>query len=285
MTRQSIQAGDAVIAAKSTQAPEQRWSGARWLAWLGWPLLIALLIWAISPDQQVALFTAINLQARALPDWFWSMLTLFGDTAVLLVGLSPLLLWRRQALVAAIAAIPAGGLMSVSAKRLADAPRPAAVLDIAQFHLIGPTLNLHSFPSGHTITAFAAASAVLAVILPGKKPIRTGLLAAAIIALATAVGLSRIAVGAHWPRDVLAGALFGWLAGLSGAWLTRQFPVLWRSQRLATGLAVLLFAIGVWVLLRRVEYPLGVAAVWLVSSSCAITMVALTRRRIASLSA
>ena len=220
-----------------------------------------------------------------MPDWFWSTLTLFGDTAVLLVGLSPLLLWRRQALVAAIAAIPAGGLMSVTAKRLADAPRPAAVLDIAQFHLIGPTLNLHSFPSGHTITAFAAASAVMAVILPGNKPIRMALLAAAIIVLAAAVGLSRVAVGAHWPADVLAGALFGWLAGLSGAWFTRRFPVLWQSQRMATGLAVLLFAIGVWVLLRRVDYPLGVAAVWLVSSSCAITMIALARRRISDLSA
>jgi membrane-associated phospholipid phosphatase len=285
MTLPSPQATDAVIAADSIQAPVQRWSGAHWLAWLGWPMLIALLIWSISPTQQIALFTAINLQARALPDWFWSMLTLFGDTAVLLVGLSPLLLWRRQALVAAIAAIPAGGLMSVTAKRLADAPRPAAVLDMAQFHLIGPTLNLHSFPSGHTITAFAAASAVLAVILPGKKPIRMALLAAAIIGLAAAVGLSRIAVGAHWPNDVLAGALFGWLAGLSGAWLTRRFPVLWQSQRLAAGLAAVLFAIGVWVLLRRVDYPLGVAAVWMVSSSCAITMIALARRRIAGLSA
>jgi membrane-associated phospholipid phosphatase len=267
------------------QTVEQRWSGKHWLAWLGWPMLIALLIWAISPAQQVALFTAINLQARVLPDWFWSALTLFGDTAVLLVGMSPLLLWRRQALVAAIAAIPAGGLMSVSAKRLADAPRPAAVLDMAQFHLIGPTLNLHSFPSGHTITAFAAASAVLAVILPGRHPLRTALLIAAILALAAAVGLSRIAVGAHWPNDVLAGALFGWLAGLSGAWLTRRFPVLWQSQRLATGLAALLFAIGVWVLLRRIDYPLGVAAVWLVSSSCAITMIALARRRMVRLSA
>ena len=269
----------------SDQTAVQRWSGRHWLGWLGWPLLVALLIWAISPAQQVALFTAINLQARVLPDWFWSTLTLFGDTAVLLVGLSPLLLWRRQALVAAIAAIPAGGLMSVTAKRLADAPRPAAVLDIAQFHLIGPTLNLHSFPSGHTITAFAAASAVMAVILPGNKPIRMALLAAAIIVLAAAVGLSRVAVGAHWPADVLAGALFGWLAGLSGAWFTRRFPVLWRSQRLATGLAVLLFAIGVWVLLRRVDYPLGVAAVWLVSSSCAITMIALAHRRISDSSA
>ena len=267
------------------QTVEQRWSSKHWLAWLGWPMLIALLIWAISPAQQVALFTAINLQARVLPDWFWSALTLFGDTAVLLVGMSPLLLWRRQALVAAIAAIPAGGLMSVSAKRLADAPRPAAVLDMAQFHVIGQTLNLHSFPSGHTITAFAAASAVLAVILPGRHPLRTALLIAAILALAAAVGLSRIAVGAHWPNDVLAGALFGWLAGLSGAWLTRRFPVLWQSQRLATGLAALLFAIGVWVLLRRIDYPLGVAAVWMVSSSCAITMIALARRRMLGLSA
>jgi hypothetical protein len=61
--------------------------------------------------------------------------------------------------------------------------------------------------------------------------------------------------------------------------------VLWQSQRLATGLAALLFAIGVWVLLRRVDYPLGVAAVWMVSSSCAITMIALARRRIADSSA
>ena len=87
------------------------------------------------------------------------------------------------------------------------------MLDHAWFNLIGPALHHHSFPSGHAISAFSVAAAVFAtgVTRPPRGRdwtlIACGLLAAAVIAL------SRVAVGAHRPMDLAAGAAIGWLAG------------------------------------------------------------------------
>jgi undecaprenyl-diphosphatase len=64
-----------------------------------------------------------------------------------------------------------------------------------------------SFPSGHTQTAFGAAT-YLSCMYPGLSPVFLG--------LALLTGLSRIAVGVHYPSDVLVGALFGIVFSLIG---------------------------------------------------------------------
>jgi membrane-associated phospholipid phosphatase len=61
-----------------------------------------------------------------------------------------------------------------------------------------------SFPSGHTVGAFALAGVL--VILSGVPLLRTGALIAAI-----AVGLSRVLAFRHWTSDVVASALAGLL--------------------------------------------------------------------------
>lgn len=264
------------------------WSSGRWWAWAVVPL--AALALALAVQMQAgsstaalmnhALFSTINHAASPWPARVWSALTAIGDASVLFALLSPLVLIRPQALAAVLAAVPVGGLFSVLLKRLFDAPRPAAVLDVAQFHLIGPLLSNHSFPSGHTISAFAAAVAVLAVLQPaartsGPSAIRfTGFFIAA-IGLATAVGISRVAVGAHWPVDVLAGAACGWLAGLSGAAVSRRWPLLWQGARSQRCLTVVLIGIAVSLLWRPLEYPLGAPIVWLSVASVVMTAVIL----------
>ena len=82
-------------------------------------------------------------------------------------------------------------------KHLLNAARPPAVLgDWVAVH--GEVLKSHSFPSGHTATAF-----LLAACFSVGASRRTRVL---IYALATSVGLSRVWLGVHWPMDVLAGA-------------------------------------------------------------------------------
>lgn len=67
----------------------------------------------------------------------------------------------------------------------------------------GPNLTYHSFPSGHTSTIFA-----LATVLGERYRIEKFT-----YLLATLTGISRIILRKHYPSDVLAGALIGYLAG------------------------------------------------------------------------
>jgi undecaprenyl-diphosphatase len=62
-----------------------------------------------------------------------------------------------------------------------------------------------SFPSGHAITVFAVASAIALFAR------RTGLV---LLLPAVAVAISRVAIGAHYPSDVLAGAALGFVSAL-----------------------------------------------------------------------
>jgi undecaprenyl-diphosphatase len=73
-----------------------------------------------------------------------------------------------------------------------------------------------SFPSGHASGSFCVA-AFVAVALPAVWPSaawRVRAVTAATIALASLVAVSRVYLGAHFPSDVLAGALTGACLGV-----------------------------------------------------------------------
>jgi undecaprenyl-diphosphatase len=63
----------------------------------------------------------------------------------------------------------------------------------------------HSFPSGHTATSFAGASA-LSLVYPRGTP--------AFFLLAAAIAYSRLYVGVHFPLDVAGGAVIGVVTAL-----------------------------------------------------------------------
>jgi membrane-associated phospholipid phosphatase len=91
-------------------------------------------------------------------------------------------------------------------------PRPPLALPAGSVHLLGkPELSLqHSLPSGHTSFAML----VSASLWPALN--RYGRYAAAFFVVW--VGISRISLGAHFPADVVAGAL----SCLLVVWLIRK---------------------------------------------------------------
>jgi membrane-associated phospholipid phosphatase len=130
-------------------------------------------------------------------------------------------------------------------KLLIESPRPAAVVDNAHMRIVGETLHNVAMPSGHTLTAFAVASA-LYFALPPERRLRHAWL----WLLALGAGLSRIAVGAHWPGDVAVGASLGLLAGLLGHLLLQRMgpqhcqPQAWSLRAVALLLALAVYYLG-----------------------------------------
>jgi len=83
--------------------------------------------------------------------------------------------------------------------------RPEHTADLLNPFMLGPALSLDNYamPSGHTASAFMAAIFIArAYELYGWK-------LWAIFSYAMLIGFSRIAIGAHWPADVFAGAVLG----------------------------------------------------------------------------
>jgi membrane-associated phospholipid phosphatase len=154
-------------------------------------------------------FLRINAWAAEAPPWVWQWLTALGDERVPF-ALS-LLLARRypQVFWALVVAGLAGTALTHVAKPLFDTLRPPAVFDPETFNLIGPMVRRVSFPSGHSATA-GVFFGVLACYARSAS-IRVGL-----TGLALLVGLSRVAVGVHWPVDVAAGLMGGVLAAWIG---------------------------------------------------------------------
>lgn len=80
-----------------------------------------------------------------------------------------------------------------------------------------------SFPSGHTASSFAAATAVF---IYHKKA------GAWLLGAAALMGFSRLYLYVHYPTDVLAGAVLGILLGMLGVLLTRLPDRIRKRHRL-----------------------------------------------------
>ena len=163
------------------------------------------------PDHEVATWFHAHLTRT-----FVSVLrafTEFGSSewiGVVLFLLVLFFVWKRwwPSLVTLIVAVPGGMLLNELVKVLVHRHRP---------FVDGPFVDWsgYSFASGHTIGATLLYGQLLLFVLPALKArqwrVLTVCSAALLIAL---VGFTRIALGAHFLTDVLAGILFGilWLA-------------------------------------------------------------------------
>ncbi|EIC21055.1 phosphatase PAP2 family protein [Thiorhodovibrio frisius] len=179
-------------------------------------------------------FGTVNAWSRDYPSWLWQNLTLLGDEhlafalALFFARRHPRVFWVL------ICAALVGAAYARGLKPLVDALRPPAVLESGSFQLIGPGHRHHSFPSGHGVTAGVFFGVLIYHARRGKWRLL-------FLLLALLAGLSRVALGVHWPVDVAAGLAGGLLAAWLGVGLARRLP--WGITDTSIHLAMVTLAV------------------------------------------
>lgn len=116
---------------------------------------------------------------------------------------------RRAGIATALASLGTTYVVQRTVKPIFRRKRP--FLD-REIKVVGIRTADASFPSGHTASSFAAATA-LSTFYPNAAPL--------VFTLATLVGASRVHLGHHFPSDVTAGALIGIGTGTLTGWLLK----------------------------------------------------------------
>ena len=132
--------------------------------------------------------------------WLWYAM---GLVIVMLGGSE-----RFRALLAAVVAVSFGIALFLKLKRAFGRKRPCALEPHCWATLLPP--DQFSFPSGHTITAFAVA-VPLGLFYPA--------LLMGLLFCAASVAISRVLLGMHFLTDVLAGCTLGVGLGYASFWL------------------------------------------------------------------
>lgn len=185
----------------------------------------------------VDLFLSMN---RAVPDaWLWlpESLTWLGSYWGAPAVVAVLLLWSRSQssghamrVKIVLTRFVVGLLFALSVVAAAKAalafPRPSTVLGETAFRVLGTPDSLYALPSGH-----ATYAAVLATTL---WPLFGWPARVALLTFMVGVGWSRVALGAHFPADVLAGFTLGWacvvVVNQLARWVDVGLPVCGRRR-------------------------------------------------------
>lgn len=186
-------------------------------------------------DLNKDLFFAINGFAYNFEDKLWAVLTNLSDGLITFVLLLPFIYKKPQYIWSVLLAAILFTIFGQTAKHVLQIPRPPQVLAPNEVHLIGPDWGANAFPSGHASMIFNLAGVF--ALTTAKKWFRIVLIAAASV-----IALTRVAVGVHWPLDVVAGAALGWITIWLGLKLAQRTPWGWGSWAQKILGAILLMA-------------------------------------------
>lgn len=172
-----------------------------------------------------SLFHALNAGV-ATRDWLEDPVTALAGPAIPLFAAVTIGLWFlsrpygdrtwKRACLSALTAAAVAMATNQVISHLWERPRPFTAHATLTHLLSAPSAD-PSFPSDHAAVAMAIAFAVLAFSR------RAGFV---FLGAAALIGLSRIALGMHYPSDVLAGMVIGWGAAL----LVTRFGAPWIDR-------------------------------------------------------
>ena len=175
-------------------------------------LLAISLVWSAGQRVDVWAFLFFNLRG---PRPLWLDRTMSGFTQIgsgitaVAIGLILFLAGERLGAYELILGTLTLWIVVELVKALVRRPRP--IFRVTQARIVGYRVSGRSFPSGHTSQAFFMAT------LMAPHFHASAWVLFLLYAIALVVGITRMYVGAHYPRDVLAGAILGSAWGLLGA--------------------------------------------------------------------
>jgi len=155
---------------------------------------------------KAVIYFAVNSLYSPLADRLAPYVTDIGNgwTAVAIAAILTLFNYRRALIVASSYAVTS--LSAQILKYIFDAPRPKLYFkdQISKIHFVKAVeiLSLHSFPSGHTVSAFT-----LAVIFTYWSKNKAW--GPVFLLIAVMVGYSRMYLSEHFFEDVTAGSVIG----------------------------------------------------------------------------
>ena len=165
-------------------------------------ILFFLLLLILFFELNASLFLILNHGAQFIPITWWGYITYIGDGMI--AGCILAIIFRKKPQIALIGIITVliSGIIVIVLKDLFSIPRPASVINQDQFFIFGDILLSRAFPSGHSSTAFSLFGALIYNHHYNNKG---GLF----LLIALLIAFSRIAIGVHWPTDILAGSMIG----------------------------------------------------------------------------
>lgn len=147
-------------------------------------------------------------------------------------------------------------ITSAVLKLIFAVPRPAAMINMETFTIMGRPNILHtSLPSGHAMTAFMVISILLYAFMPKKMSSRI-IWTTLLITIGLIIGFSRVAVGAHYPLDVVVGCILGYIMAILGIKITTKLNWLnWLKKRKFYPIIMLIFSIwGYLISLKLIKH-------------------------------
>lgn len=173
-------------------------------------------------EIEFAILNALQAIRFEFLDKLMVAITTLGNEGIIwiIIGVAMLFFkkYRRTGVAVLLGLIFGLVLGNWTIKNIVARPRPCA---LAEIELIIPYPSEYSFPSGHTLSSFIAATCVY---LRNKK---FGVWA---YVLASLIALSRLYLYVHFPTDIIGGILLGIALAHLAVWITQKPKWAWLGE-------------------------------------------------------